>query len=71
MNIEVFMGSMKETHEYRGETRGYHLPKVTNRSNMLVLGYFWEFLDFGVFWKKNSNSDTFPIVKRRGQMELH
>ena len=36
MNIEVFMGSMKEIHEYRGENHGYHVAKVTNRSNMLI-----------------------------------
>ena len=34
------------------------------------LGYFWEFSEFGVFWKVLANKNIFPTVQRWVQMEL-
>ena len=46
-NSHTYMGFLKESHVH-----------IKNS----FLWYFWEFSNFGVFWKVLANWNTFPIV---------
>ena len=68
---EVYVGCNAESHVFKSYVAIIYINSHTyvgflKESHVHIknsfLGYFCEFLDFGVFWKVLANTDIFPTV---------